>query len=68
MERTQLFDFMGELKLYGMKDASTRSWPRPSNASMSLSALSVICSTRRSTRSRRCSSSLSQSRSPRCVS
>ena len=53
MERTQLFDLMGELKLYGTKDAfDEESWPPPSNVSMNLSALSVICSTRRSTRSR----------------
>ena len=52
MERTQLFDLMGELKLYGTKDAFDEIWPPPSNVSMNLSALSVICSTRRSTRSR----------------
>ncbi len=44
MERTQLFDLMGELKLYGMEGrALTRSWPRPSNVSTSLSASSGIC-------------------------
>src|SRR6202043_3305351 len=44
-----------------------RSWPRPSNASTNPSASSVICSTPRSTRSRRARSSTS-SPSPSCRS
>lgn len=59
MERTQLFDLMGELKLYGMKPPMIRSRPPPSNASMSLSALSATCSTRRSARSMRARSAIS---------
>ena len=49
MERTQLFDLMGELKLYGMKAAfdEIMATARP-NVSMNLSVLSAICSTRRS--------------------
>ena len=59
MERTQLFDLMGELKLYGMKACSTRSWRPLSNASTNLNALLAICSTQRSTRSRPARSSTS---------
>jgi len=46
MERTQLFDLMGELKLYGMKAAFDEIMATLSNASTNLSALSAICSRR----------------------
>jgi superfamily II DNA or RNA helicase len=43
MERTQLFDLMGELKLR-KRPPSTRSRRLPSSANMSRSALSATCS------------------------
>lgn len=44
MERTQVLDLMGELKLYGMlPKPMTRSWRSASSASMSRPALWVIC-------------------------
>jgi hypothetical protein len=52
MERTQIFDLMGELKLYGMKAAFDEIMATASSASTNLNALSATCSTPRSTRSR----------------
>ena len=39
MERTEILDLMGELKLYGMRRPMTRSWPPASSASTSRSAI-----------------------------
>jgi hypothetical protein len=43
MERSEILDLMGELKLYGMKAALTRSSAPGSSASTSRSASSAIC-------------------------
>ena len=44
MERTQVLDLMGELKLYGMlPEPMTRSWPSASSARMNHPASWVIC-------------------------
>jgi hypothetical protein len=47
MERTQLFDLMSELKLYGMKAAYDEIMATAVKASMNRSALSAICSAQR---------------------
>jgi len=65
MERTQLFDLMGELKLYGMKAAFDEIMATAVKRQHDLSASSAICSMPRSVRSRRDRSSTS-SPSPSC--
>lgn len=52
MERTQIFDLMGELKLYGMKAAFDEIMATAVKRQPNLSALSASCSTPRSTRSK----------------
>ena len=67
MERTQLFDLMGELKLYGMKAAFDEIMATAVKRQHEPSALSAICSAPRSTRSRPARSNTS-SPSPSCRS
>ena len=44
MERTQVLDLMGELKLYGMlPEPMMKSWPSASSGSMNHPALWVTC-------------------------
>jgi hypothetical protein len=43
MQRTKLFDFMGRLKLNGMKAAFDEIWRPPSTVSMSRNISSAIC-------------------------
>jgi hypothetical protein len=43
MQRTELFDFMGKLKLNGMKAAFDEIWRPPSTVSMSRNTSSAIC-------------------------
>ncbi len=43
MERTQVLNLMGELKLYGMRPPMMRSWPSASNASMNHPTSWVTC-------------------------
>ena len=50
MERTEVLDMMGELKLFGMKGAYDESWPPRSSASTNRSGLWAICSRPRSAR------------------
>ncbi|TWB59206.1 hypothetical protein FBZ94_105482 [Bradyrhizobium sacchari] len=52
MERTQIFDLMGELKLYGMKAAFDEVMANTIKRQHDLSASSATCATPRSTRSR----------------
>jgi hypothetical protein len=65
MERTEILDLMGELKLYGMRGGYDEIMAAPSSASTNRRASSATCSRPRSPRSRRARSSTS-SPSPSC--
>jgi hypothetical protein len=43
MQRAKLFDFMGKLKLKGMKAAFNEIWRPPSTVSISRNTSSAIC-------------------------
>ncbi|SMF55698.1 IstB-like ATP binding protein, partial [Xaviernesmea oryzae] len=65
MERSQILDMMGTLKLFGMRSAYDEIMPPASSASTNRRASSVTCFSRRSPRSRRAPSN-TRSPSPSC--